>query len=440
MANFRRVKEFVRRHPVTVSAELTIRECAEIMDRERVSSVLVMKNNVPEAFFTESDLRKAIGEDVDLSRSVMDFALTKLVRLSSDSSIFDALSVMIENNVKHLAVEDGGEIVGVITLRDIALDLAPKYVKYTARIHNARDLQAIRSAIENFKGELKDEAESYITHPEIVDPYIFFSEISHVVDAMIVTASKFTSPPKDGFVYAITGSGGRKEQFLLTDRDTISVYQDKDALEWFAKFENVLDSLGFPGCEHGYTSDKFSIYYPDEEKICSDWARNVDKNIVSISLIADARYLLGERKLLDEFKECFAEKLYRNRFVILNSLRYRPALNILGNLKETFNYKAGAVAPIEYPVRALAITNNIFHVTNTLERIAALSEEKLIPDDMAGDLEHAYTVLMRRKIWLQAQNLKEFKASKANPMERAMVKDALKTVKRFQSYVERNYI
>ncbi len=440
MANFRKVKEFVRRHPVAVSANSTIRECAEIMDRERISSVLVLKNGIPEAFFTESDLRRAIGKNVNLSRPVIDFALTKLVKISSDSSIFDALSVMVENNVKHLAIEEGGEVIGVITLRDLALDLAPKYVKYTARIHNARDLQAIKDAIENFKEELKDEAESYIKHPEIVDPYIFFSEISHVVDAMIVTASKFTSPPKSGFVYAITGSGGRKEQFLLTDRDTISIYQDREAIEWFADFEKTLDSLGFPGCEHGYTSDKFAIPYPEEDKVCSEWARNVDRNIVNISLIADARYLLGERSLLDEFKECFAEKLYRNRFVILNSLRYRPALNILGNLKETFNYKAGAVAPIEYPVRALAVTNNIFHVTNTLERIAALSEEKLIPGDMADDLEHAYTVLMRRKIWLQAQDLKEFRASKANPMERAMVKDALKTVRRFQSYIERNYL
>ncbi len=440
MADFRKVKEFVKRSPVTVNSQTTIRECAEIMDKERVSSVLVVEKNQPKAFFTESDLRRVVGENVDMSKRVIDFPLTKLVRVNSISSIFDALSVMVENNVKHLAVEEDGEVIGVITLRDIALDLAPKYVKYTARIHNATDLASIKHAIEDFKEELKEEAESYIKHPEIVDPYIFFSEISHVVDAMIVTASKFSKPPEKGFVYAITGSGGRKEQFLLTDRDTISVYQDEEVLGWFSEFEKILDSLGFPGCEHGYTSDKFSISHSEEGKICSEWAKNVDKNIVNISLIADARYLIGERSLLDEFKECFAEKLYKNRFVILNSLRYRPALNILGNLKETFNYKAGAVAPIEYPVRALAITNNIYDITNTLERIIALSEEKLIPDDMSDDLEHAYTVLMRRKIWLQAQDLKDFKSSKANPMERAMVKDALKTVKRFQNYVERNYI
>ncbi len=440
MTDFRRVKEFIRRHPVLVRSDFTVQECARLMDRERISSVIVTENSNPKAFFTESDLRRIVGERVDLSRQVSEFATTKLVTVSSDSPVFDALSVMIENNVKHLAVVEDGEIVGVVTLRDIALDLAPKHVKYTARIHNAADLGIIRETIESFKKELKEEAENYIKHPEVVDPYIFFSEISHVVDAMIITASRFTTIPESGFVYAITGSGGRKEQFLLTDRDTISIYYDESTLEWFSEFEKVLDSLGFPGCEHGYTSDKFSIHHQDEDRVCSEWARNVDRNIVNIALIADARYLLGEKKLLDEFKECFTEKLYRNRFVILNSLRYRPALNIFGNLKETFNYKAGAVAPIEYPVRALAITNGIFNVTNTLDRIAALGEEKIIPDDMADDLEHAYTVLMRRKIWIQAQDLRDFKASKANPMERAMVRDALKTVKRFQSYIERNYI
>ncbi len=440
MTDFRKVKEFIRRQPVFVSSNFTIRECAELMDREKISSVVVMDNGKPKAFFTESDLRRVVGESVNLSSRVLDFATTRLVTVDSDSPIFNALSVMIENNVKHLAVIEDGDIVGVVTLRDIALDLAPKHVKYTARIHNAASLEVIRETVESFKNELKEEAENYIKHPEIVDPYIFFSEISHVVDAMIITASRFTSMPESGFVYAITGSGGRREQFLLTDRDTISVYYDENSLEWFAEFERVLDGLGFPGCEHGYTSDRFFIKYPEGEKICSEWARNVDRNIVNIALIADARYLLGEKKILEEFKECFTEKLYRNRFVILNSLRYRPALNIFGNLKETFNYKAGAVAPIEYPVRALAITNGIFDVTNTLDRITVLGEEKIISGDMADDLEHAYTVLMRRKIWLQAQNLKDFRASKANPMERAMVKDALKTVKRFQSYIERNYI
>ncbi|WP_457590665.1 CBS domain-containing protein [Geoglobus sp.] len=440
MSNFRQVRDFVKRSPVTVSYSLSIKEAAKIMDDERVSSVVVLKNGRPVAFFTESDLRRVVGESIDLSLSVGDYAQTKLVGVASGSTIFDALSLMVQHGIRHLGVFEGEDLVGVITLRDIAFELGPKYVKYTAKINGAKRLEEIAESMENFKHDLELEASGYIDYPEIVDPRVFFSEISHVVDAMIVTAARLIGMPEEGYAYAITGSGGRSEQFLLTDRDTLAVYSDENMIEWFARLESTLDRLGFPGCDHGYTSDKFNFDRSRVGEVCSDWSRNVEKNVVNLSLLADSRFLLGERKLLEEMKECMAEKLYRNRFVIIASLRYKPALTIFGSLKEIFNYKAGAVAPVEYPVRALAMTNGIMDITNTLERIGVLVEENVIPEDMGDDLEHAYTILMRRKIWLQAQGKKEFQSSEVNPMERALIRDALKTVKRFQGYVERNFI
>ncbi|NOY10962.1 MAG: CBS domain-containing protein [Archaeoglobi archaeon] len=440
MSNFKRVGDFVKRSPVTVDSSLSIRETAKIMDEERISSVVVTRNGAPYAFFTESDLRRVVGEEIDLGKPVGEFAGTRLIAVSSNSSIFDALSLMVQHGIKHLGVFEDGELIGVITLRDVAFELGPKYIKYTARIHGAKRLEDIALAMDSFKLDLEREAMSYVDHPEIVDPYVFFSEISHVVDAMIVTAAKLIGMPADGYAYAITGSGGRSEQLLLTDRDTLAVYSDDDVLEWFAKLERTLDSLGFPGCDHGYTSDKYNFHVSQVGETCREWSTNVEKNIVNLSLISDSRFLLGERSLLEEMKECLASKLEKNRFVIIASLRYKPALTIFGSLKEIFNYKAGAIAPVEYPVRALAITNGIMHVTNTLERIRTLVEERIIPEDMGDDLEHAYTILMRRKIWLQAQNRKEFQSSEVNPMERTLIRDALKTVKRFQGYVERNFI
>ncbi len=440
MSNFRSVREFIKKDPVAVDSTVSIKEAARIMDEEKISSVVVMKNGRPYAFFTESDLRRVVGENIDLRNSVGDYAKTRLVGITSDATIFDALSLMVQHGIKHLGVFDGDTLLGVVTLRDIAFELGPKYIKYTARIHGANSVEEISLAMDSFKRDLEGEAARYVEHPEIVDPYVFFSEISHVVDAMIVTAARLVGMPGKGYAYAITGSGGRSEQFLLTDRDTMAVYEDDGVLEWFSRLEATLDGLGFPGCDHGYTSDKYNFRRSELESVCSEWSRNAEKNVVNISLVADSRFLLGERKLIDEMKECLAERLYRNRFVVIASLRYKPALTILGGLREIFDYKAGAIAPVEYPVRALAVTNGLIHVSNTLERIRALVEEGLIPEDMGDDLEHAYTILMRRKIWLQAQGKKKFLSTEVNPMERTLIKDALKTVRRFHGYVERNFI
>ncbi|AIY91011.1 putative nucleotidyltransferase substrate binding domain-containing protein [Geoglobus acetivorans] len=440
MSKFRKLSDFIRRDPVVIEADRSIKDAAKLMDDEKVSSVVVMKNGKPLAFFTESDLRHAIGKDVNLTAKVVDHAKTRIVTAHPSSTILDGLSKMVTNGVKHLAVIESGRIIGVLTLRDLAYELGPKYIKYTAKIHESKSIEDLAAVMNDFKMELLEETNYYLEYPEIVNPAEFFSEISHVVDTIIIKASAIMNMPAEGYVYAVTGSGGRGEQFLLTDRDTLAIFSDESVVDLLKNFESSLDRTGFPGCDHGYTSDKFNLHHSEIEKTCSEVSRNVESNIVKISLFSDARCLFGESKMLIELKECLSEKLYRNRHVIISSLRYKPALTIFGDVKDEFNYKAGAVAPIEYPVRALAITNGIFDVTNTFQRIRALAQEKLIPSDLADDLEHAYTILMRRKIWLQSQNLKVLKTSQLNPMERQMIKDALRTVKKFQNYAERNFI
>lgn len=432
--------EFIRREPVTIEITATIRDAAKLMDSERVSSVVVLKNGKPAGFFTEGDLRRVVGEDIGLNRKLSEVELTPIITVSPSASILEALSKMVTNNVKHIAVIDNEKLIGVLTLRDISYELGPKYIKYTAKIQESSSIENLSNIMETFKEDLLHDSQRFLEYPEVLNPVEYFSEISHIVDAIIIRSAKILGMPEKGYVYSITGSGGRAEQFLLTDRDTFAVISDDSLIDLLREFESSLDRTGFPGCEHGYTSDKFNLRYSDIKEKCSEISKNVESSIILISLFSDAKCLFGESKMLIELKECLSEKLYHNRHVIIASLRYKPALSILGDLKEEFNYKAGAVAPLEYPVRALAVTNGIYDVTNTFERIKALKLENIIPQDLADDLEHAYTILMRRKIWLQIQNKKKLNSRELNPMEKQMIKDALKTVKKFQNYVERNFV
>ncbi len=434
----KRVKDYLKRELVSVNSESSVREAAKVMYNKRVSSVVVLENNQLYGIFTDFDLRKLIATDADLDERIGTVAKKTLTTIEAESSILEALSKMIENGVGHIIVTESGRPVGILTFRDIAYELGPFYIRYTTQIRRAKDMESIGTIVRNFKDDLIREASLYLGRPEEFNPKLFFETISYVVDSAIRAVVR-KLPPCDDLVYAVTGSGGRKEQFLLTDRDTMAIYTSEGCKKFLAELEEKLNSLGFPPCPHGYTADKYSFSVDEIEDKIEEWCSNPENHAVEISLLADARPIFGRPEILHDAKKMLVKKLYRDRLFLRHSLMYRPALSMLGNLKKSFDFKSGAIAPVEYPVRALAITNEILEL-DTHSRIAAIGTKKLIPPDLTDDLMHAYTILTRRKIWLQIQGKKRFVAAEFNPMERSLVRDALRVVRRFQEYVERNYL
>jgi CBS domain-containing protein len=244
-------------------------------------------------------------------------------------------------------------------------------------------------------------------------------------------------------LYAATGSWGRREQFLITDRDTLAIYVSDDINTEFQHYvndlENAMDLVGFPPCPHGYTARNY--VFPEDLllKRITEWARHPEGNAVDISIIADARPILGDPAILERIKDFLSEKLHKDRLLISQSLMYKPALNVFGRMARSFNFKSGAVAAIEYPIRALSITHGITH-TSTYGRIRALEREGVLSHELASELLYSYSLIMRQKISLQIKSKTELKVSDLTPIERNMLENALKTVKKFQDYVERNYV
>lgn len=435
----RKVKDYLRRELVSVSSTSSIRDAAKIMYSNRVSSVVVLEDSRLYGIFTDFDLRKLIATDADLRGTIGSVAKKNLTTIEVDGSIFEALSKMIENDVGHIIVTERGKPVGILTFRDIAYELGPFYIRYTTQIRRAKNLEDIGDIVQTFKEDLIREASMYLGRPEEFNPKLLFDAISYVVDSAIRAVVRRLPVCDEDLVYAVTGSGGRREQFLLTDRDTMAIYTSEKCKQFLIDLERQLNALGFPPCPHGYTADKYSFTVEEIEEKVEEWCNDPESYAVEISLLADARPIFGEVKMLDNVKKLLTKKIHRDRMFLRHSLMYRPALNVLGNLKKSFDFKAGAIAPIEYPVRALAVTNGILEL-NTQSRIAALGSKKLIPPDLTDDLMHAYTILTRRKIRLQIKDKKSFITSEFNPMERVLVRDTLRVVKKFQEYVERNYL
>lgn len=232
----RKVKDYLRRELVSVSSTSSIRDAAKIMYSNRVSSVVVLEDSRLYGIFTDFDLRKLIATDADLRGTIGSVAKKNLTTIEVDGSIFEALSKMIENDVGHIIVTERGKPVGILTFKDIAYELGPFYIRYTTQIRRAKNLEDIGDIVQTFKEDLIREASMYLGRPEEFNPKLLFDAISYVVDSAIRVVRRLPVCDED-LVYAVTGSGGRREQFLLTDRDTMAIYTSEKCKQFLTDLE-----------------------------------------------------------------------------------------------------------------------------------------------------------------------------------------------------------
>ncbi|MBI5756771.1 MAG: CBS domain-containing protein [Nitrospirae bacterium] len=117
------VKRVMARNLVTVDKHVTVQEVAKIMEAKDVSSVIVIDKESGEiaGIVTERDIvRKVVAKGVDGSSYLVKGVMsTPLLTIDSSKTIFEAGDYMDQKKVRHLAVTEGGKVVGVISIRDL---------------------------------------------------------------------------------------------------------------------------------------------------------------------------------------------------------------------------------------------------------------------------------------------------------------------------------
>src|SRR3989338_3940903 len=106
--------------PISVCASTTLLECAKIMSEKHVGAVVVKDNSHSIGILTEQDIvRKAVAKSASTNESVKTFMETKLITITPDADIYDALILMRDNNIRHLPVVEDNRMIGLLTIKDI---------------------------------------------------------------------------------------------------------------------------------------------------------------------------------------------------------------------------------------------------------------------------------------------------------------------------------
>ena len=260
-----KVKSLIHRDVVTLSTQTTIQDVAKVMTEEAVSSVLVTDLDKPISddpeeddgqivgIITDRDIRtKVVAEGLGLDVTADKIMSTNLVLLDSNAYVFEAVLAMLRDNLHHLPVVQKRRPIGVISLSDI--------LRYESQ-----------SSLLLVRGILAQQTIEDLAHYARQLPNVFVRMVnedanSHMIGTamavigrtfkqrLLVLAEEKYGPPPVPYCFIALGSMARDEQLIVTDQDNALILDDNyDDEKHNEYFQNISDFVCDGLAQCGYT-------------------------------------------------------------------------------------------------------------------------------------------------------------------------------------------
>jgi CBS domain-containing protein len=114
------VRDVMTQATVTESGHDSLRSAAEHMWRQQTGSVLITEGGQLLGIITERDLLRVMALGADPDKTSIDDAMTTQVfTVPPDMQLQDAAREMAARWIRHLPVVENGRILGVVSMRDV---------------------------------------------------------------------------------------------------------------------------------------------------------------------------------------------------------------------------------------------------------------------------------------------------------------------------------
>jgi CBS domain-containing protein len=452
------------RHIVSCSESDTVREAAQRMTEHKRSSIVVLNDGGGySGLLTDHDIReKVVAAGRSLDTTAAEILSTPLVSLPADSRIFEAILLMMQRGIKHLAITGPSEeILGIATEEDLLLTQGRSPVFLMHELQNAESIGEIASRYRQLPGLVRSLLDSgaKAEHLNRVITAVSDAILSRVLDFALAQ----TGPPPARFAFMLLGSEGRREQTLKTDQDNAIVFEDvpeaqKEATQsFFLRLGKIvsdwLNDIGFVYCDFDIMASNPDWCQPLStwKEYFGRWIRAAEpENLLQASIFFDFRCGYGDCELIEELNEHLFSSLggWKGFFRHLaeNALHFKPPLDFFGNFvlqtkgeqKNTLDIKTPMRLIVDF-ARIMALKNRIPQ-TNTLERLREMQRSGALEREDAQELEHAYAYQMQVRLSHQAALIHEEQRPPDNfihpkrltHIERQSLKEAFKRIRMAQ--------
>jgi len=106
---------------LSIDSELTVQEAAQQMHAKNVGALLVRIYKKHVGILTETDLtRKVVAKGLNPETTMVSLVMTKpVISMNRYMPVEEAEEFMKKKKIRHLAVTEEGEIVGILSVKDL---------------------------------------------------------------------------------------------------------------------------------------------------------------------------------------------------------------------------------------------------------------------------------------------------------------------------------
>ena len=460
------VGDLLKRQPVTLDKNCTIREAAQIMTENNVSSVMLLDSGALVGLVTDRDLRKrCVAEGLSGDLKVKKIMTPDPVTVQSSTLALSAMMTMTKLHVHHLPVVEGSLVKGMLTATDLArLHVSnPAFIATDIRKSSSvKELAVTMSRLPDLQLQLARSSATALHIGEV---------ISCITDSLtkrlIELATEELGPPPVPFVWVCGGSQARLEQSSHSDQDNAMIISDEMSPEDDQYFETLarkvtdgLNTCGFIYCPGDSMASNPKWRQPLKvwKNYFQEWIIRPDPMALMLSSIFfDLRPVYGDKSLFKKLQKKILQTSKENKIFIAymasNALTHRPPLGFFrtfvlvhdGEHDDTLDIKHRGIVPITDIARVLALSEGLGE-TNTTDRLRAAAETSALSREMAENLEDALEFIASLRINHQALQIGRGEPAdnylppgELSELERKHLKDAFNVIQEMQSTLDHRY-
>ena len=451
--------------PLCTQPSTSLREALTMIHERKVGSILITENEKDIlGILTRYDvLSRVTLANLDLNTPISSVMSTGVKTLTVDDTAEMAGLLMSRFNIRHLPILDRGQLVGIISERDLFSLQRLSLSNISSAIRGSSDLQQLKKCAEDIRTFARNLLGQGVQARQLT---VLISHLNDVLTEQLIDIYvERYQLNKSRFAWISLGSEGRGEQTIATDQDNALVYEDGESEEQrlvylkFARDVNeALDACGYPLCKGNIMASNPELCLSQKDWLIrfTSWIEHGNpKDLLNASIFFDLRAIAGNADLLTPLKQLVKTKAASiPRFIKLladNALNARVPLNWLGaiepteiNGKKTIDLKLQGSALMVDVARIYSLAHGI-DLINTRERLAAIGRALNVPEAESAAWITAFEFLQTQRLAVQIGDVRingnpnVIDIDQLNSVDRSILKESLIRVRSLQQHLELDY-
>ena len=139
------VKEIMNPNVVSLDPDASLKDAAELMEKQKIGSIVIVDGNKPVGIITERDFAtKIMLKPYSAETKVSEVMSSPVVHIASNQSVADVIDIMANKDIRKVPVIDDGKVIGIVTGTEFLRlfvqatdeDMQKAYQQYVKRVYS----------------------------------------------------------------------------------------------------------------------------------------------------------------------------------------------------------------------------------------------------------------------------------------------------------------